>query len=190
MLIPFGILSAAGAAVGFESDYELISTTVLGTATASVTFSSLGDYSSTYKHLQLRISARTSGADGNGSYLTLRFNGDSSTVYASHTLYGSGSFVASFANINSPEIYLHRTPNSTSTANAFGAFVIDILDTYSSTKHKTIRYLSGSGVSTGNFPVTLSSGLWRNTNSVTSIAIAGDSNLVTGSRLSLYGIRG
>jgi hypothetical protein len=51
---PLGILSAAGAGGGVAGDYELISSEILGTTAASVTFSSLGDYSSTYKHLQIR----------------------------------------------------------------------------------------------------------------------------------------
>jgi hypothetical protein len=49
---PLGILSAAGAGGGVAGDYELISSEILGTTAASVTFSSLGDYAppiSTYK---------------------------------------------------------------------------------------------------------------------------------------------
>jgi len=189
MLIPFGILSAAGVS-GFSSDYELISTTILGSATSSVTFSSLGDYSSTYKHLQLRISSRTTSTEVNGSFLTLRFNGISTTTYDNHHLFGNGSAAGSFALTTQAEIYLQRTTNSNSAANAFGASVVDILDPYSTTKNKTVRYQGASSVSTGFWNVTLGSGLWRNTSSVTSITITGDATMVAGSRLSLYGIRG
>jgi len=170
MLIPFGILSAAGAG-GVLGDYELISTTILGSTTTSVTFSNLGDYSSTYKHLQLRMSSRTPSTELTGSYLTLRFNGISTTTYDNHWLFGSGTSAGAFNLVGATEIYLQRTTNSNSAANAFGAIVVDILDAYSSTKNKTLRYLGGSGVSTGLWPVTVGSGLWRNTSSVTSILV-------------------
>jgi hypothetical protein len=190
MLIPFGILSAAGVSAGPTGAYDLISTTILGSTTASVTFSNLGDYSSIYKHLQLRITSRSPNTEVNGSYLTLRFNGVSTSTYDSHWLFGSGSAAGSFALPGYAEIYLQRTANANSAANAFGASLVDILDPYSSTKNKTVRYQGGSGVSTGLWPVTLGSGLWRNTASVTSITIGGDSTMLTGSRLSLYGIKG
>jgi hypothetical protein len=58
---PLGILSAAGAGGGgpLASDYELISTQILTSPQSSITFSSLGTYSSTYKHLQVRAVARS-----------------------------------------------------------------------------------------------------------------------------------
>ena len=75
-------------------------------------------------------------------------------------------------------------------ADVFGSGVIDILDAYSTTKNKTIRSLNG--LSGGEVAIRLSSGTWRNTNAVTSITLFdGDgANLVTGSRFSIYGIRG
>jgi hypothetical protein len=78
--------------------------------------------------------------------------------------------------------------NATSTI--FGPIIIDIVDAYSTTKNKTIRSLQGV-YSTG-FQVRLVSGSWRNTASITTIAMtsANSSNFLTGSRFSLYGIKG
>ena len=187
MLIPFGILGASGA--GPLPAMELISTTVLGTATPSVTFSSLGDYSSTYKHLQVRLLTRTSRTEINDSLIS-RFNGDTGSNYARHRLYGTGSSVASNADTSQTYILTGETSGNTNTTSSFFTTVIDILDPYSTSKNTTTRWLNGG---TGAFNhIQLGSGLWNNTASVTSFAIqpVSGANLLAGSRFSLYGIKG
>jgi hypothetical protein len=77
------------------------------------------------------------------------------------------------------------------TATSWGAGVVDILDSFSTTKNKTIRSLTGkNGNSTREIQVW--SGAWRNTNSVTSITLSTSSlaNISAGSRFSIYGIKG
>ena len=187
MLIPFGVLSAAGAGV-VGGDYELISTTVLGTATSSVTFSSLGDYSSTYKHLQIRLTARNDRTGTAGDGISLTINGDTGANYADHDLRGTGSVVDSFARTSANRILLQRITTSADTANAFGAMVVDFLDSYSTTKNKTIRSFGGYAIG----QLFLNSGFRNNTASITSITLtsATGPNFVTGSRFSLYGIKG
>jgi hypothetical protein len=181
-LFPLGILSAAGAVVGGET-YELISTTVLGLAASSVSFSSLGDYSSTYKHLQIRGLGRLTAVDTNQK---MRFNGDSTSSYNNHFLYGNGSSVLSGTSGLLTAIDSYPLTASNAPANAFGAFVIDMLDAFSSTKNTTVRQLSGN-----NVEIQLASGLWNNTASLTSVELLANSgNYVAGSRFSLYGIRG
>jgi hypothetical protein len=186
---PLGILSAAGAAVGEVGTYELISSTILGGTAASVTFSNLGDYSSTYKHLQIRQTARS--ADNAETGVTVvRFNGDTGSNYNYHRLLGEGSSVLSQAATNATFVFAGGNAGNTTTANAFGAGVIDILDAFSTTKNRTVRTLSGISVS-GMTLVSIQSGAWRNTNSITSItALANTGTLAAGSRFSLYGIKG
>jgi hypothetical protein len=188
MLIPFGVLSAAGAAVGFESDYELISTTVLGTATSEVVFSSLATYASTYKHLQIRAAARTGRTGFNTGAVSLRFNADTSSSYRYHELFGNGSSVSSFADSEQASIrgaFFVAADNTA--ANGFGAGVLDILDPYSTTKNTTTRALSG--VATGGLALT--SGGFFKTDSITSITLfcIAATNFSAGSRFSLYGIK-
>jgi hypothetical protein len=189
-LFPLGILSAAGAGGGAAlSDYELIETQILGSNQASVIFSSLGTYSSTYKHLQIRLLGRQTLAAGGQGDIYVRFNADSSSNYARHFLQGNGSTVTSGATANSSYALGGQAPYNNETTGAFGGSVIDILDAYSTTKNKTIRALSGSHSS--NAPVIqLASGHWRNTDSVTSITLSLFDIWLTGSRFSLYGIRG
>jgi hypothetical protein len=184
MLIPLGFLAGSGG-VSFESDYELIETQVLGSAQSSVTFTNLGIYSSTYKHLQVRATVRTTRSDAVNDEMYTRFNGDFGSNYKGHRLWGNGSSVSSG---NTGIIYQADFPGSGATANVYGAFVMDILDPYSTTKNKTTRSLMGANFS---FNTTmLSSGLWMSTASVTSINFAVSANLAAGSRFSLYGIKG
>jgi hypothetical protein len=185
-LFPLGILSAAGAG-GVQGDYELIETQILTGTEASITFSNLGNFSSTYKHLQIRHSAR-----GNAAFGTLnvysRLNGDSGTNYAGHNLTGTGSSVVSGAQVSANYARSGMASGSTVAANVFGAGVIDLLDPYSTTKNKTFRTLSGNN---GGTRIDLHSGLWMNTASVTSWQLLlDDGSFIAGSRFSLYGIRG
>lgn len=165
-------------------DYELISTTLISSNTASVTFDSIP---SDYKHLQIRMVTRRS--DSGNNNVRLRFNSDSGSNYRNHFLYGDGSSVTSGTSTSTYTL-ASRSTASNDTANAFGTGICDILDYNSTSKNTTIRSLAGNPGGTGNF-VWLYSGLWLNTNAVTSITLLeADSNFVSGSRFSLYGIKG
>jgi hypothetical protein len=188
---PLGILSAAGAAVGFESDYELISTTTLGTAQASVVFSNLGTYSATYKHLQIRYTARSTETASDWWSMIAKVNGDTGSNYAFHRLTGDGSTVASSAGTSTalPRFGFLLTSFS---SNGFNGGVMDILDPYSTTKNTTFRTFSGVTGPSRNW-VELNSVLWNNTASMTSIEFSiqsGGGNFAIGSRFSIYGIKG
>jgi hypothetical protein len=193
-LFPLGILSAAGAG-GFEGipAYDLISTTVLGSASSSVVFSSLGTYSSTYKHLQLRFTARSTRSNAI-STLALRINGSSATTYADHALKGDGSAVASSAaSSNNSTVISRNYPGASASASIFGAGVIDLLDPYAAGKNKTLRTLFGAfgANTTAGRTIELHSGAWFDTASVTSIEFLEPLSLfAAGSRFSLYGIKG
>ena len=189
MLIPFGILSAAGAGGGVAGDYELIETTILGTSQTGITFSSLATYASTYKHLQIRYTARTSLASVADSSTGIRLNGDSGSNYSSHNLNGGGSTVTSNAFTSQTYMFSQALNGASATASAFGAGVIDLLDCYSTTKNKTLRWLTGATNATS---IRLGSGAWLNTAAITSVTIdARDgSSYVAGSRFSIYGIKG
>ena len=183
-LSALGILSAAGAGgVAAVSNYELIETQILGSAQASVTFSSLGTYSSTYKHLQIRGTAKTN-QGAIFDLIKVQLNGDTGNNYARHSLLGNGTSVSSGA--VSSTSFVNFAAQGNTTANVFGGFVFDILDAYSTTKNKTTRALAGVT------EIRLSSGLWANTASITSVTLSPEfgSLFIAGSRFSLYGIKG
>ena len=182
MLIPLGILAASGAGEAGGA-YELIETTILGSAASSVTFSSPATYASTYKHLQIRYVSRSSGTTAG---VFTRLNGDTSASYATHYLIGTGSSVSSAGFPNQPQGQIGLQATSASATNEFRSGIIDLLDPFSATKNRTLR-----GLSSSSSAVILMSVLWANTSSLTDWQIICDSaNFVAGSRFSLYGIKG
>jgi hypothetical protein len=185
-LLPLGLLSQGGGG-GAAGSFELISTSLLSTTTASVTFSSLP---ATYKHLQFRIAGRFTAAAFQNT-VTLRFNGDSATNYATHFLRGNGSSVSSGNSTTVAQITAGYLPSASETANLYGGMVIDILDFNSTAKNKTIRSFSGRTFGTSAW-LELTSGLWASTAAVTSILVSdviGSGSFAAGTRISLYGIK-
>jgi hypothetical protein len=176
----WGVAASPGA-------YELISTTILGSSAASVTFSGLGTSAAAYKHLQLRMVTKSTNAN---SDITFTFNG-STTGYANHLLDGNGSNVSSQNNINTAAIMGYNLTTGSGSANIYSATIFDLLDFSSTSKNKTVRILYGQNDSAfGNTHIGLMSGLWVSTSAVTSIAINGNAtSLAAGSRFSLYGLR-
>jgi hypothetical protein len=188
MLIPFGVLSAAGA--GFDSDFELIASEILSSTQASITFSNLGDYSSTYKHLQIRMVARSNRSSVQ-AFPRIRLNGDTGANYAQHSLLGSGTNVQSDGATSLTQGFLGLATGANATASAFAPIVADILDPFSASKNTTIRSFCGTNEPSGNAQVRLVSTAHFSTASITSINIFDDANSwLAGSRFSLYGIKG
>jgi hypothetical protein len=177
------------------SAYELIGTVSLSATQSSITFA--GIPSSQYKHLQLRITTRNTSNVG-GDDTLLQINGDATyTNYRSHYLYASGSTfnAANMQSTSFPGANLSiNVSDSGSTAGAFGVIIVDILDAFSTTKLKTIKSFSGAQSNAGNQGVTLASAIWTSTAAVTSLTVlpyAGVAgSFATGSRVSLYGLRG
>lgn len=180
---------SAGGGGGGGTDYELISTTVLGSLSSSVTFSGLDTSAAAYKHLQIRATVRDNRGGFTGSNHYLRLNGDTGNNYAHHQLYGSGSSVGSGAASSQSSIYVGDIPGAGGTLNAFAGEVIDILDFASTSKYKTIRTLSGMAQAY-NW-LLLGSGLWMSTSAVTSVTMLSTlGSFEPGSRFSLYGLKG
>lgn len=165
--------------------YDLIETTILGSDTSSVTFSSIAQ---TYKHLQVRVTMRSTNG-GTSSLFYIRLNGDTGTNYSRHWLRGDGATPAANAGSSEAQAWLGYMTANADTSNAFSPAILDIADYASTTKNKTMRLVSGS---IGGFKqVGLWSGGWYNTAAVTSITLFPNSNnFMTGSRFSLYGIKG
>jgi hypothetical protein len=184
MLIPYGILSAAGEVVVLPGDYELIAT-AFGTGSSGVIdFTSIPQE---YKHLQIRYTAKNSSS---ATQMNITMNGITSGVYMRHSLLGNGSagsFTASSTSQTS--IQLVESMASSTTANATNAGVIDILDYTDTNKNTTIRALYGMADNVNR--VYISSGLYNQTTAVSSLTLtASADNFASLSRFSLYGIRG
>jgi hypothetical protein len=184
MLIPFGILSAAGAGVGVAGDYELIETTFGTGSSAAVLFSSIPQ---TYKHLQVRVLGR--GTNTGQASISVRFNNISTASYAWHILYGDGSSVISTSSTGNTRMFIGSSTGSNYAAGSHAATIFDVLDYTNTSKNTTVRDLSGR-VGTSD-QIQISSNLFNNTAAITSIELSCDNgNWTNTSRFSLYGIRG
>lgn len=168
------------------NDFELIESVFVASNTASVTFNNLNQYSTDYKHLQIRSSTRTT-VNGDGAEgLVMRFNSDSGSNYSRHSLNSVSSSSTSSNVVNGN--YVAAGIAWTSVVPAFGSSICDIIDAYSTTKNKTVKSFTGNPGAYSN--ISLHSGLWINTSSINSISISLTmGNFASGSRLSLYGIR-
>jgi len=176
--MPFGLGFFATAGVSAAAgSFDLLETQVLTGSQASVTFSSLSTYASTYQHLQIRAVARTTQAANHG-LVYLDFNGGAGTI--GHYLLGDGSSVSS----DDSDSRAGFVTGANFAANGFGAIVLDILDPFETTKNKTARSLSGPGLG-----IYMASALWASTSAVTSLTLRSTANFVQYSRFSLYGIR-
>lgn len=180
----------AGSAYLTPASDDLITQTVLASSAASLTFDVSTLAAQGYKHLQLRIVARS---DSGTVYeeLYMRVNGDSGSNYVRHSLQGDGTSVTSNALTPPTNMEIGSMLGNTATASSFGVAIIDILDFASTSKNKTFRSMSGR-VNSGQNNINLRSGLWMSTAAITSLTIDKifGTNWITGSRFSLYASKG
>ena len=169
---------------------EAIATTYLEANATSVTFSSLGSY----KHLQLRISAKsTRSTTYTNDDIKLNFNGDTGSNYAYHRI--TGEDTTADADATSSGSYLKvssvQSDGGLSGAANYGGLIVDILD-YADDGNKNSTVMGTSGLTEapiGKNRVTFFMGMWNNTDDVTSIALApANGDFIRGSEITLYGI--
>ena len=154
--------------------YESIATQTLGSAAASVTFSSIP---STYTDLVLVTSTKYTST---ASHCLLQANSDSGTNYSNTFLYGDGSSAYSGRQTNNTGCFIGRA-NTTE----FGVGITHIQNYSNSTTNKTL--LSRTAVS-GEVNAVV--GLWRSTAAVTSIVFSLNAGTYSaGTTFTLYGIK-
>ena len=179
---------ATGISLALDNNFmEPIATTLVGSGGSSnITFN---DIPQSYKHLQLRaLTFRT--AEGNS--LKVTYNSDTGNNYARHTIYGNGSSVTASGNATTSFVELGWAGGAATTGGS--VCIMDILDYANTNKYKTSRSLFGYDLNNTNGYIVFASGLWQNTNAISSITIIPDNpangNLNQYSRFSLYGIKG
>ena len=173
-------------------DFESIATVTVGVSSqATITFSSIP---STYKHLQIRGLCRLGSSATGANDIFIRFNSDTAANYSRHALYGTGAAASANGSASTTSAYATRatSPRAGSTANAFGVFIIDILDYADTNKYKTVRGLGGADTNDTNGVVSLASGNWRSTSAITQIDLTDELgySFVQYSSFALYGIKG
>jgi len=147
---------------------------------------------STYKHLQIRAIAKVVNNNAIAVNGLMQFNSDTGSNYARHLLDGNGSSASASGSSNQTSIVVCPFPDNNLSTLMFGSFVLDIPDYANTSKYKTIRSLSAYEMNNATYgAIRLYSGLWKNTNAITSIKIYGDGkNLDQYSSFALYGIKG
>ena len=160
--------------------YVALDKVTVGTATPSITFSSIP---STYTDLVVVAGNVTVSNDGYA--LDFKINGDTGSNYSLTNISGNGSTTRS-----------DRVSNGTNTANDLdyyygfssstpGSSILHFMNYSNTTTYKTVLARTSSSAK----EVEASVHLWRSTSAITSIEIgAAGSNIAAGSTFSLYGI--
>lgn len=171
------------------STYTLISSNVLGSNAASVTFSSI---TQTYTDLLLQFSVRTTRAS-NRDQLSITLNNTTSSVTGETFLWGSGSAVNTGNSSGANNFFYVWCSGATATANTFGAGELYI-PTYSGTTiNKNASVFSAaetnnSGSIIGIGVTAASQGLTAAISTIT-IASYNGADIASGSSFYLYGIK-
>jgi hypothetical protein len=175
-------LGAGGVGIG---DFESIQTITAGSAVASVAFTSIP---STYTHLQVRGISRSTEAVSSLNWIAMTIN--STNLSYAHELRGDGSSTSSGSFSSAPNVnWFGLQPTANMTANAFGCFVMDILDYANTNKFKTVRTIFGSDTN-GAGAAQLTSAYYGSTSAITSLTFsARDANLAQYSSFALYGVK-
>ena len=171
--------------------FESIATVTVGAGgNGTITFSSIP---STYKHLQVRLIARTDRSGSPSANMLFRFNSDTATNYSGHGITGNGSTASEFNDVSSTSIGFNRISGATAGANTFGASIVNILDYADTNKYKTAKGLGGLDNNASSGEIYFESGAWRSTSAINRIditSVAGTVNFVQYSQFALYGIKG
>jgi hypothetical protein len=160
--------------------YEPIATTTLGSAAASITFSSIA---ATYT--DLRVVLVVLGSGGN-SYPLMTFNTDTGTNYSYTIIKGDGTSATSAQASSATKIWF--------SLNSFGSTTIPMIGTadifsYANSTYKTVL-TTGSSDQNGSGLVERGVGLWRSTSAINQIVLtANTNNFATGTTATLYGIK-
>jgi len=167
------------------STYTLISSNVLSSSAASVTFSAIP---STYTDLVLKYSARLDYSAAVRD-LQILING-ATTNYSYTSIRGSGS--AASSNSNNARSYLtyeFGLDADTATANTFASGDIYI-PSYTVSQNKPMSGFTSQENNTTAAYTVATAALWVNTSAITSVQFnTGGGNFVSGSSFYLYGIK-
>ena len=161
--------------------YEPIATTTLGSAAATITFSSIPG---TYTDLRLvYVGTNTVG----GNYVGITLNGSTSSIYSYTRLLGSGSAASSFRQTSQTEFrFIAQFNGQSTTIPTMG--ITDIFS-YAGSSNKTLLH-ENSNDQNGAGDVIRYAGLFQSTSAITSVTLtASAGNHAIGTTATLYGIK-
>ena len=159
--------------------YEPIATTTLGSAAATIDFTSI---SSAYTDLRLVIVGKYTSAGGN---TRIRFNSDTASNYSSTRIAGDGTSASSDRLTNQTFQRLNFDGNSTTISDLL---TVDIFS-YAGSTFKT-SLITSTEDKNGSGSVIRIVGLYRSATAISSITISlSSSTFASGTTATLYGIK-
>ena len=164
-----------------------IADTTLGADAADITFSAIPG---TYAHLIVEIYARSAKAAIAYDTFHVRFNGDTAANYDSQLGYATGGTPSAAETLAGTSGRIGWVPAATAPADVFGAAKVTVPH-YAGAKQKTAHTQGTSkhGTGSGDIWTTHSAVFWRSSAVITSLTIlAAGGNLLTGTRVTLYGV--
>jgi len=166
--------------------YTLISSNVLASSAASVTFSAIP---ATYTDLVLRSSVRLSDvSDVKGSFYIYINGVTTGNLYSNTRIQGEGSSVSSSRTSNSNVALNVTTTQDGATSNTFGSGEVYFPNyTVSSNKAFLVDNVAENNSATANL-LGAKAALWRSTNTISSLTLSTDTTFMIGSSFYLYGI--
>jgi hypothetical protein len=166
-----------------DSAYEVITKETIGTAVASVTFSSIPQM---YTDLVLVCAARTSRA-ATSDNLIVRFNSDSTAIYSSTNLFGDANGIGTARSSNDTSCFWSYIPSASQSAGRFGVAHMNIMNYANTNTQKTTISSSGNYAA----QLELTANQYRSTSAISAITILSGtaSNIAVGSTFTLYGIK-
>lgn len=165
--------------------YTLISSNVLTSTAASVSFTSIP---STYTDLMLRGSTRHTTA-GAVRDLYIRVNNDATALYSFRDIEANGTTAASSANTSRTYYQsVNGSNSSASTSNTFAPFELYIPN-YNVSQSKAAFFSTATEANSATAYITISGQLYRSNTAISRLDIIGDSTLEIGSSFYLYGIK-
>jgi hypothetical protein len=167
--------------------FTFISSNVLGTSTASVTFSAIP---STFTDLLLRYSFRENSASAIGSVF-VTFNGDSSALYSRTRLRldNSNPRVSESSRSSSATGFSVLGIANSGTANTFSSNQLYMANYTGTTNKPFSTFDTALNNSDTSNDLSVLAGLYRSSSAITSITIEGSASLLSGSSFYLYGIK-
>jgi hypothetical protein len=159
--------------------YDALASITLSADTSSITFAGIP---STYKHLELRSSHKSTVS----TWVNLTLNGDASNSnYAQHRLLGDGTSASAGNFTSGNQRYMFTSYPY------WGNGVWSFLDYANTNKYKTVRGTSGfMSLSTTESEVNFISDLWMNTSAITSITLSiASTSFNAYTKFALYGVK-
>ena len=169
--------------------YNLIASNTLTTTTATITFNNIP---ATYTDLVLRATTRITDALSAGSPMQVRLNNNTSAIYSTTQLRGSGS-AGSSSSRYSNDVFTNGilSNGGSTTSSTFASIEIYIPSYANTTQNKVMSAISSTENNASTAFIDATAHLVRTTSAISRIDIldTNANNFVSGSSFFLYGIK-